>query len=75
MVNKGKRKNTYQSAGTSIKLQKKDDKIITVSKVCSDGNNDVYSNLPHEILLKIFMFLSISDRCQLARLVTTFIYF
>lgn len=56
MVNKGKRKNEYQTASTSKRLD------------CLDKDeNNPFSNIPHEVLLQIFKFLSINERCQMAR--------
>lgn len=59
MVNKGKRKNPYEYEGTSKRLQESGEDEYT--------ENGIFTNLPHEILLKIFKLLSISERCRLAR--------
>jgi len=59
MVNKGKRRRTCEpAAGTSKKLHKPE---------ADEDTYGVAGHLPHEILLKIFAFLAISDRCQMAR--------
>jgi hypothetical protein len=59
MVNKGKRRRTCEpAAGTSKKLHKQE---------ADEEIHGVAGHLPHEILLNIFAFLTISDRCQMAR--------
>ncbi len=59
MVNKGKRKNNYESAAGNSK------KIHLV-----EDDKKIYGpagHLPHEILVEVLKFLPISDRCQMAR--------
>ena len=60
MVRKGKHKNSSSSSPRCSKRQKTSDED-------DDEQNGIFTNLPHEILLKIFEQLSITERSQMAR--------
>lgn len=61
MVNKRKRKNPFETASAAKKCLEEE------AHLTNDSEDSKYAIVPQEILLHVFKFLTLSERCKVAR--------